>query len=112
MRFPRPHLRFTSVRTLPRQLGVGKATADHLRHRQCEAVFVGERVILRGAIVEAEYLLTQVAVKVEWFDGDIGTAKPSLEQRPEVLNPLSVYVAVHVLVGVIDDLVNELFGPM
>ena len=59
MRLPRPHLRLTSVCSLSRQLGVGEATTNCLQHRQREAVFIGERVILRGAIVEAEDLLTQ-----------------------------------------------------
>lgn len=107
MRLPRPHLRFTSVCSLSRQLGVGEATANRLQHRQREAVFIGERVIFRCAIVEAEHLLTQVAIKMEGFDGNIGSAKTTLQQTPEILNSLRVYVAVHILVRVIDDLVNK-----
>jgi len=108
MRLPRPHLRFTSVCSLSRQLGVGEATTHGLQHRQREAVFIGERVVLRGAIIEPENLLTQVAVKVEWLNCNVCAAKSALQETPEVLNPLSVYVAVHILMRVIDDLMNEL----
>ena len=56
------------------------------------------------AIVEAKYLLCQIAVHVKRFDGNVGPAQSSLEQRPEVLNTLSVNLAVHVFHRVVDDL--------
>jgi hypothetical protein len=47
MRLPRPHrLIRVSVCSLSRQLGVGEAAANGLRHGKDEAIFIGRRVLL------------------------------------------------------------------
>src|SRR5262249_43640387 len=44
--------------------------------------------------------------QVERFDRDISALEGTLQERPEVLAPVSVDLAVHVPFGVVDDVVN------
>jgi hypothetical protein len=41
---------------------------------------------------------------VEWFHADIGSIQAALEKAPEVFQPISVDLAVHVSNGVVDHL--------
>ncbi len=86
MRFPRPQ-RFlvVSVCSLSRQLGVGEATANDLRHGENEAVGIGERIVLRRAVIESKCLFICVAFKVEWLNRNVGAVQAALQQAPEVL---------------------------
>src|SRR5215469_2341421 len=102
MRIPRPcRLNFDSFRSVSSERGKSEATANSLHHGKSEAVLVGERVILRGAIVEAENLLGDVTVKVERLDGHIGATKSTLQETPEVLNAVRVNLAANVFLYVI-----------
>jgi hypothetical protein len=109
MRFPRPHrLRRVSVCSLSRQLGVGKATAYDLTHHKSEAVFIGEGIVLCGAIVVPEDLFSDVPVKMEGFDRNICAAQSSLEQTPEVLNALRVDLPTNIFIHMVHRLMHEL----
>lgn len=102
MRFPRPH-RFmrVSVRSLSRKLGIGEATANHLHHGESKTVLIGERIVLRIPIIESKYLLRNVAVKVEGFDGNVGSLQTALQEAPEVLNSLGMNLAAHILIEMV-----------
>lgn len=70
MRLPRPcRLRsgLLSVRSLTpaSQFGIGEPLSCDLIHRQHKAVRVVQRVVFGCAIVEAKYLLSDVAVKMK-----------------------------------------------
>jgi len=108
MRFPRPHrLMVVSVCSLSRQLGVGQATANDLRHSQNEAVCVGERIVFGGAIVVAERLLICIALKVERLNCNVSSIETTLQKAPEVLYALSVDRTTNILVHVANCGVNE-----
>jgi len=62
---------------------------------------------MRFAGIEAEYLLVNICVHVERLDRNIGAMQRPLEASPEVLNALSVDLAVDVLFHVVDGLVSE-----
>jgi|SRR5271165_479291 len=87
---------------MTRQFSIRKPLARHLAHRQMEPIRVVQRVVFGGAIVEPEYLLRYIAIKVKWLNGYIGAAQPALEKTPEVLNPLSVNFSAHILFDVVD----------
>ena len=102
MRLPRPcRLRLVSVRSASEQIGVSEATAHCLCHRKGEAVFVGEGIILRRAIVIAKHLLRNVAVKVEWLNGNIGATQSAFKQTPEILYSLSMDLPANVFAHVV-----------
>src|SRR5271156_4882408 len=102
MRLPRP-CRFLARRfILTCKLGIGEPLALYLGHRQMETVSVIQRVILHGAIVEAEHLFRNIAVEMEWLNSHVGSAQTAFQQRPKVLNALSVNLAANVLFNVID----------
>src|ERR1700722_7093635 len=108
MRLPRPQRAMrVSVRPLTRQLGVGEATTYDLAHGKGEAIFVGEPVVLRRAIVEAKHLLRNVAVKVKGFNGNIGSLEAAFQQAPEVLDSVRVNLSAHILLKVVHGFVNE-----
>jgi|SRR5271166_3142173 len=108
MRLPRP-CRFLARRfVLSSEVGIGQPLSGHLAHGQMEAVGVIKPIIFCRAIVEPEDLLCYVAVKVKRLDGNIGSAKATLQQAPEVLDPLSVNLTANVFLDVIDRFVNVL----
>lgn len=58
------------------------------------------------AIVESEALLVKVTEQMKRFHRYIRALDGPLQQRPEVLAAVRVNVAVNVLLGVVDDVVN------
>jgi hypothetical protein len=48
-------------------------------------------------------LFVNVAVKVEWFNANIGATKRAFQESPKVLDTLSVNLAVNIFNRVIDD---------
>ena len=60
------------------------------------------------AIVETPCLLIEVTKQVVRFDAHVGTTDATLEQTPEVFKPVGVDVSVHVLYGVIHNLMREI----
>src|SRR6185437_15512686 len=107
MRLPRPcRLRngWLSVRSLTpaRQFRIGEPFSGDLTHRQREAVSVVEGIVFRSAIVVPKHLLRHIAVKVERLYCNVGSAKAALQERPEVLDALSVNLAAHVLFDMVN----------
>ena len=53
------------------------------------------------AVIKPECLLIHVPLKVEWLDRDISSIQITLEQAPEILQPVCVNPAVNVLFHVV-----------
>src|SRR2546423_12534873 len=47
---------------------------------------------------------------MEWFYGNVSTAKPALQQRPEVLDAIGMDLPVNVFHGVIHHFMHELLS--
>ena len=108
MRLPRPNRASrVSVRSLTRQLGVGEATAHDLIHRKHEAIFIGEVVVLRGAIVEPEYLLRNVPIKMERFDRNISSLESAFQETPEILDAVGMNLSAYIFLKVIHCVMHE-----
>jgi len=98
--FPRPcRLVKRRFSELSGQFGIGETLAHDMSYSQPEAVAIGHVL----AVVVAERLLVDVAEKVKRFHAHVSTPEPALEQGPEILHPVGVNVALHVLNGVIDN---------
>ena len=85
-------LRFAS------QFLVRDPASDNLFHDTREPLRVRQ---LAG--VETECLFVDVTEQVEGFDADVGSVEAPLQETPEVLHPVRVYVLIHVFDRVIDD---------
>lgn len=59
--------------------------------------------------VESEGLLVYVSEEMEWFNRNVGAAELTLEQAPEVFDPVGMHRTVYVVLKMIDDLMNILF---
>jgi hypothetical protein len=87
---------------------VGQALAGDLTDSDVEALRIGHL-----AVVEPERLFVDVAEQVKGLHADIGPVQAALQKRPEVFHRVCVDVPVHVLNGVIDDLVLKgIFEPV
>lgn len=84
------------------QILVGQAPADDAVDREAEAI----RVVHVAPIVEPEGLLVQIPEQVERLDRYVGAVQGPFEQAPEVLAAVRVDRAVHVTLGVVNDLVG------
>ena len=63
------------------------------------------------AIVEAERLLVQAAEQVERLNRNIGPVDRPLQQTSEVFKPVSMYLPVYILDGMIYDLMLKVIQP-
>jgi hypothetical protein len=79
---------------------------EYLRHGKIETVVVVNWTLFASAIVVTKDLLVKVAVKMEWFDSNVSSAKVALQQAPEVLQPIGMNLSVNVPLGVIDELMD------
>ena len=59
--------------------------------------------------IEAESLFVQVAEKVEGFDADIRSLDRPLQETPEVFQSVRVNAVFHIALGMVNDLVREIF---
>jgi hypothetical protein len=91
---------------LAADIGKFQALAEYFGQRQIKAASIIKFV----AIVVAEGLLIKVTKQMEWLNTDVGSAKPSLQERPEVFESVSVNLPVNVGQGVVDDLVGVFAG--
>src|SRR5437899_2720280 len=57
--------------------------------------------------VVPEHLFVQIPEQVKLFYAHISSLEPSLEQAPEVFEPVGVNLTVNVLFGMVNDLVLE-----
>src|SRR5205814_10622211 len=58
------------------------------------------------AVVEAKHLLVKVSVKMKRLHAHIRCRNAALEERPEILKAVSVYATIHVLRGMVNNLVR------
>lgn len=92
----------TRLLALPGHFGVGEPSPDGGAQDGLEAA-----VVASVAQVEREHALVQVAEQVEWLDTYVGAVQPTLEQAPEVLDPVRMDAPVYVALGVIDGRMGE-----
>lgn len=88
-------------RILTDQLAIGQATTRDRGKGDGEAVSIVDL-----PSIEPEGLLIEVAKQMEWFDTDIGTLEPALQQTPEVLDGVGMHVSFDIRDGVVDDLMG------
>ena len=82
------------------QFLVGKSLAESLRHTKIQPTLVANLF----AIVVAEYLLSNVLVQMNRIDRDVGSSQATLQQAPEVLNTIGVYVCPYIPFNVVDNI--------
>jgi len=92
------------------ELRVGEALASDLCHEESEAVGVSQGVVFGSTVLEAEYLLVKVTIKMERFNSDVSPAQRALEQRPEIFDSLCVDLTANVLPRMIHHLMHELIS--
>jgi hypothetical protein len=56
------------------------------------------------ALIEPERLFIEITTKMKWFNADVGTLDGALKQPPEILDAIGVGCAIHILNGMIDNL--------
>ena len=104
-RLPRPCRRSTKSLGfgfgLARQLLVRNAPSDSLGERLSESAAV---IVL--ALVEAKSLLIEIAKQMKGLDADVGSFQAALQQRPEILDPVRVDIAIDVAFRVVDHLMH------
>lgn len=67
-----------------------------------EAVTVIHRTGFGGAIIESPAVLIQIAEQMKWFDANVGASQLALQEAPEILQPVSMDLPIHVFLCVID----------
>jgi len=105
-RFPRPCRLVSGYPPAPDQFGIREALADNLTHDHIESVCI----VHIDPIIETERLFIQVAEQMVRFYRNVSTVYPALQQTPEILHAVRMYIAIHVGDGVINDLVNKFAG--
>src|SRR4051794_10464016 len=86
----------------PSQVGVGEPLSDDTPYG------VNEPTNVFGApVVESVYLLIEVAEQMERFNRNVGALNATLQQAPEVLQPVGVDLPLGVAFGVVNDLMDE-----
>ena len=89
------------------ELLVGETATNNLAHRKDEAVTVGH-----VPIVEPINFFVKVSEQVEWLDANVRCLECALQKTPEILKPIGVDTAVHVLNGVVNHLMLKLVEPV
>ena len=93
---------------LSRELIPCEPLADDLAYGDIEAL----TVIQSGAMVVAERLLIKVSEQVEGLHRNIGALQTAFQKAPEILHPVSVNVAAHVLDSVVYHFMLKLVQPL
>src|SRR5579884_563811 len=75
-------------------------------HCHVEPVGITYAALFGGPIVETEHLLIQIAEQMERLNTDVGSCNPTLEQRPEVFEPVRVNLPVNVLLRMVNNFVS------
>src|SRR5437773_12535417 len=83
---------------------VGQAATFNLTHCLSESV----RVVFLSPIVVAKRLFVKVAEQVKRLNTDVGSMKGTLQEAPEILHRVGMNRAVHVLNGMVNNLVGIL----
>src|SRR5438128_6325703 len=87
--------------SFPSQFIKGEPLADDSVYRDAESL-----CICHLAVVVAISLLIEITEKMERFYADVGSSDPTLQQRPEIFQPICVNSTVNVLNCVIDHLMR------
>src|SRR5277367_5210654 len=98
-RCPRPcrlECSFRFLTLLASEFPISNPLANNLTRHQREAIRIVQRIVFGRTVVIAEDLLIHVGIEVERLNGNVGATKTALQQRPKVLNTLSVDLAAHV----------------
>ena len=95
------------VNSFARQLGIREALSGDLGHEQYKAVGIVQRVVFGGTIGVTEHLFVKIAVKMKRFDSNVSSTQVSLEQAPEVLQPVRVDLPVDVPFCMIHELMYK-----
>jgi hypothetical protein len=70
-------------------------------HYDCESLSVAKL-----AMVESKRLLIDVSKQMERLDADVGSVQTTLKQAPEVLQSIGVHLAIHITLGMVDDIIR------
>lgn len=87
------------------EFAVGEALAEDLAHAEFKAL----RIVHVFAVVETEHLFVKVAIEMVRLNRNIRAMQLPLHQRPEVLNRVRMNLAAHVLDGMVNHFVLEMF---
>src|SRR5580700_1324580 len=79
----------------------------NLRHQKHEAVRVIQGIVFRRPVIESEYLLVYVALKMKRFHGNVSAFERPLQQRPEIFHPVNVYTTAHISLSLVYHIVYE-----
>ena len=71
-----------------------------------EAVAVISRILFSAAKVVPENLFIEVTEKMERFDANVGSLKPTLQERPEIFQSVCVNLPVHVPLRMVNHVVR------
>jgi len=81
---------------------IGDSTVRDMTHGHLKTITVANEALFRGAIVVPENLFVEIAEKMEWFDIDVSALQSALEQAPEVLQSVCVYLSIDVAFRVVN----------
>ena len=84
------------------ELFVGQPLASNAAHGEMEATEIRPS----DPVIETEALFSEVTVKMEWLNSNVGSRKVPLHERPEAFEAVGVNLSANILHGVIDRLVN------
>jgi hypothetical protein len=70
-------------------------------HYDCESLSIAKL-----AMVESKRLLIDVSKQIERLDADVGSVQTTLKQAPEVLQSIGVHLAIHITLGMVDDIMR------
>lgn len=87
------------------ELFVGDATANNLLHDERETLGVSQL-----AVVKAKRLFVNVAEQVKRLNGYVSPIYPTLQETPEVLATVRVYLSIHIRFSMIDHLMHKIIA--
>ena len=66
-------------------------------------------IMLKGPEVVAEHLFVEVTEQMKWFDANVCAFQSTLEQTPEILQPICVDLSINIAFRVVDNIVPIIF---
>ena len=80
---------------------------NNLLAQQTETISVIHWIISRSPIVESKSLFIHITEEMKRLYRDVSSAEAALQQRPEILQPLRVYVSLYVALKMVDYTVSK-----
>jgi hypothetical protein len=93
--------------TLAREIAIGEAATEYLRHGEFESVGIIAALVLGSSIVVPENLFINVACKMKRFYSNVGAAQRSLKERPEILHAVHMHAALYVSLRLVHEVMHE-----